>query len=574
MLRHARTMIPMLRALLVGSAAVTAVAASSVAVLSCADENDPETWVKKLGDPITKPGAVKRLIQFYEDRMTRANKDRSNPEVKGLVDKIIGPLTDAYVKGQLDEKTRIELIKLLADMRDARAKAAWIKGLSGFAQNAGASEDDVRWIAPAVGALKLEDCAEAMGQAFVKLEAGTQKGSQAYKNLHDSMLQLLSPSWKALMMERLNRPMSRPADKSTPEKVDAYRTELFWQTTAAEILAELKDPASVKSLFKVFLNPQKADVAGTASSAIIRMGKASVPFLLQALGGQDADVVEYAKANSGGNPEEAKSYVRWAAVMLGGIGRAEAGEPLIQALGGLDSDVNRAVVARELAKLPATPASIKAFQTAFEKVPPSTLMPLGDNARGQLMEEAAHFYDSALVPWMLKQIKEAKGEENDKNSLQISALTSAIKLMKKDQMADVKAAVEKEGTPVEKDAFKLAADVLNACGENVGCYLSKLQEPAAQEQKTQFIGLKSAYMLSILGNQGTAMEIAKQLQKVRNAAVRFTAVSAIDHLVQKDTGPVIDALQKIVDENKAKGDTNMMQSDTPVKQVIYRLRAR
>ena len=38
--------------------------------------------------------------------------------------------------------------------------------------------------------------------------------------------------------------------------------------------------------------------------------------------------------------------------------------------------------------------------------------------------------------------------------------------------------------------------------------------------------------------------------------------------------PVADALQKIVDENKAKDDRNMMQADAPVKEIVYRLRSR
>jgi hypothetical protein len=96
----------------------------------------------------------------------------------------------------------------------------------------------------------------------------------------------------------------------------------------------------------------------------------------------------------------------------------------------------------------------------------------------------------------------------------------------------------------------------------------------AQEEKTQFMGIKAAYMLAILGNAGTSMEIVKQLPKVKNAAVRFSAVSAIDHLTQNQPAPVADALQKIVDENKAKNDRNMMQADAPVKEIVYRLRAR
>ena len=575
MMRTARTIGPLVRALLFTTAGAVAFSAASLGVMGCNDENAPETWVKKLDDNIQRPAAIKRLIQFFEDAMTRANKDRNHADVKALLDKIIEPLTKTYVEGNLDDRSRIDLIKFLADSRDVRAKAAWIKACSGFAEGKGASEDDVRWAAPAIGATKLEEGAPALGQAFVKLEAGTQKGSQAYKNVHDAMIPLASPSWKPIIVERLNRRIDKPAGAGDNAKVAAYQNELFWQTTAAELAGELRDAGAVKPLFKVVMTPSKADVAGTASVALIKIGKEAVPFLMDALSGKDADLVEYAKANSGGSPDEAKSYVRAAAVVLGAIGRGDATSPMLLALENADSDVTRSVVARELTKLPSKPEIVKAFQAAYEKVSPTALMPpAGQNARSQLLEAASHFYDPQIVPWLLKAVKDAKGGENEKDAVQLAAIVSAIKLMNKGQAADVKVAVDKEGTSIEKDAFKLSADVVNGCGDNVGCYIAKVQEPAAQEQKTQFIGIKAAYMLSILGNAGTSMEIVKQLPKVKNAAVRFSAVQAIDHLTQKESAPVADALQKIVDENKAKDDRNMMQADAPVKEIVYRLRAR
>src|SRR5260221_3718652 len=322
------------------------------------------------------------------------------------------------------------------------------------------------------------------------------------------------------------------------------------------------------------MTASKADWGQTASVGLIKIGKDAVPVLIGALTGKDAELSDYAKTASGGNPEEAKSYIKAAALMLGAIGRGEAAGPMMQVLESADSDITRAVIAGELTKLPTKPELVRAFQAAFEKVGPTTLMPNGQNARAELVESAGRFYDPQLVAWSLKQIKEAKGGENEKNAVQIAGLVTAIKLMNKGQAGEVKAAVDKEGTPIEKDAFKLAADVVNGCADNVGCYTSKIQEPAAQEEKSQFMGIKAAYMLAILGNAGTSMEIVKQLPNVRNAAVRFSAVSAIDHLTQSQTAPVADALQKIVDENKAKDDRNMMQADAPVKQILYRLRAR
>ena len=190
--------------------------------------------------------------------------------------------------------------------------------------------------------------------------------------------------------------------------------------------------------------------------------------------------------------------------MLGAIGRGDAVAPMIQALAAADSDVTRAIIARELTKLPATPESEKAFQAAYDKVSPTALIPpRGSNARAANLEVArSHFYDPQIVPWLLKQIKDAKGGENEKDVVAARGLVTAIKLMNKAQAGDVKASVDKEGTPIEKDACKLAADVVNGCGDNVGCYLSKIQEPAAQEEKTQFMVIKAAYMLAIFGNAG------------------------------------------------------------------------
>lgn len=574
MLRNARSVAQVLRSLLLGTAAVATVATSAVMVVGCADENQPETWVKRLDDPVTRPAAIKRLMQFFEDAMTRSNKNREDANVKALLDKIVEPLTKTYVGGNLDDRTRIELIKFLADTRDARAKTAWFKACTDFGAGKGATEDDVRWSAPAIGALKLADGAQPLADAFVKLQAGTQKGSQAYKNLSDAMLQVKSPSWKAMLLERINRPMERVVPGATPDKVTAFQNEQFWQITAAQLLGELKETDAVKPLFKVVLNPQKADVAATASAAIMKIGKPAVPVLIDAMLGKDKEVVDAAAAASGGNAEEAKAYVRTAAVVLGALGSGDATLPMLQALGAADSDVNRAVLARELTKLPTTADAQKAFQAAFDKLGPSVMIPPAQNAKASLMEEASHFYDSELVPWVVKEVNGAKGADDEKGLVQTAGLLTSIKLMNKGQIGDVQKAVDKFGTQIEKDAFKLASEVLNACGDQFACYLSKVQEPAAQAQKTQFTGIKAGYMLGILGNAGSAQQIIAAMPKVKNASVRFVIASALDHLVQKDATPVADALQKMVDEDKAKGDAETIRADEAVKQVVYRLRAR
>ena len=63
------------------SATAVVLGASAMVLVACDDENDPKTWVKRLDDPAQRANAIKRLTQFYEDDMTKASNDTSNPQV-------------------------------------------------------------------------------------------------------------------------------------------------------------------------------------------------------------------------------------------------------------------------------------------------------------------------------------------------------------------------------------------------------------------------------------------------------------------------------------------------------------
>jgi hypothetical protein len=111
----------------VGAVALGAVLAAGL--VACDDENDPKTWTKRLDDPAQRANAIKRLTQFYEDGMTRANNNASAPEIKSLLDTITEPLTKTYVAGGLDDKTRVDLMKFLAETHDPRTQPAIAKSL-------------------------------------------------------------------------------------------------------------------------------------------------------------------------------------------------------------------------------------------------------------------------------------------------------------------------------------------------------------------------------------------------------------------------------------------------------------
>jgi hypothetical protein len=529
-------------------------------------DDEPRAWIDRLEDPKQRQSAVEHLLSMARDDASGAS---------ALFDAIVEPLTKAYVAGGLDARARVELIRFLAESRDVRSKAAWMKACTGFAEGTGPTEDDVRWAAPAIASAKLDEAVPDLGRAYWKLEAGTQRGAGAYKAVHDAMLELKSPIWWDMLVERLGRPVVKPLRANDGSRVTAYQNEIFWQTTAAEILGEFHHEAAVEPLFKVVVDPTKSDIAGFASVALMKIGRKAVPPLLDVLSGSDTEMVEYAKTVSVGRPDAETSHVRAAAIVLGAIGRAEAVAPLLRALASTKSDTTRAVIARELTKFARTPELEKGFMAAFEKVSPTTVMlPWEQPARPELLEAAAHLYDPGLVPWLLKQIQTARGSDDQKAAVKAAALVSAIRLMNKGDVGRVQSALERAGTPIERNEFELAKGVVDECGENVDCYVSKLVDPAALADKPQFAGIKAGYMLAILGKADTSRAILKVFPAIRNAAVRYIAVSAIDHLTQTDPLPVANALQAIIDEDRAKNDRNMMAADAPVRQIVYRLRAR
>lgn len=593
MFRTAGRIAPLLGSLLVGAPAAALVTLSTGAIVGCADENDPETHVKKLSDPATSPQAVTRLIQFFEDAMTRDNKDRNGATVKPLLDKIVEPMTQTCVNGDLDERTRSKLIKFLSDARDPRAEPCLVKVLKDYKPEG--TEEDVRWAVRAVGAMKLKNAAAPLVEVFTKMKASKPKASQVFRDVADAMTELAEAdaatgkSWESQLIGLINRPINDPKDMAT------LKDELVWQITAAQVLGIIKSEGAVVPLLKMVLTPLKADAHATAILALVKIGKPAIGPTVALLKGENKDLVDYSKvetlkAQGGGDKPSAEAqkaaanaYVNTAALVLATIGREESVEPMLSALEKAE-DIPRAIIARELSKIPKSPDTKKAFQTAFEKTPVTLSIPPGQGAREALVEAATMFFDAAFTPWIVKTALDAKGEEGDLAPVREASLAAALKLMTADQVAEVQKlydlkATGADGKPstlgkgLEKE-FKLAQEVVKACGDKVDCYLGKMAEPASHEKETQFQGIKSVYMVGVYGGPEVRQKLVDLMPKLKNAAVRFVAVTLIDHFSPKGDPGMAQKLQAIVDEAEQKKDAQMMSANAPFKTVIYRMNAR
>jgi hypothetical protein len=585
MLRTVRKITPVLSALAFGFAGVAGVTAASTVLVGCEDESKPEYHIKRLDDPVMRPAAVKRLIQFFEDAMTRADKNREDPNVKALLDKIVPPLSKAYVAGGLEDSTRFAILKLLADSHDVRAKDAWIKALVDYQPNV--SEDEAKNAARAIAksAVRDQEALDAMVGVFMKLQAGTEKGALVFKDFMEAMTEISAPSWEPQLLERINRPMEQldpQKDKDNKDKITAYRNEQFWQITSAEILGTIKSAKAVKPLFKCIVNPNKADVAASAVMAIVKSGKDAIPVLSDIVLGKDQELNDFAKGVVKTAPEAA--VVRNAALVIGTVGRADGVKPLLEALAQAKDDATKAIIARELSKLPSSDDSLNAYMDVLVKMPVSVDLPTGETAAAMLTEMVDGYYNPSVMDKLIKRGNEAKGSDEDKHTIRDSSIVAMIHLMKKEQLDQVEKAIngwapKPDENKLEKEAFAKSKAVVVACTDKIECYLAKLEEPALQEQKDQVAAIKAAYMLGILGSDparmdSTRSEIIKRLPKIKNAAIKFAAGKAIDHLTPAGDKAAADAIKKVMDENKLKGDHNVILGDAPLKQIMFRILAR
>src|SRR5215203_103498 len=98
MLRSSRTVVSLIRSLVLGTATTTTATVMVASMLvGCKDESQPDFWVEKLSDTAWKARAVKRLEQFFEDAVTRNGNDIKAAGVQDLISKTVDPLTQLYV---------------------------------------------------------------------------------------------------------------------------------------------------------------------------------------------------------------------------------------------------------------------------------------------------------------------------------------------------------------------------------------------------------------------------------------------------------------------------------------------
>jgi hypothetical protein len=574
-MKIARTLCCTLRLLSAATSIVVPLGVCCAALVACDDENDPKTWVKRLDDPAQRANAIKRLTQFYEDDMTKASNNTSAPEVKSLLDMIIEPLTKQYMAGGLDEKTRVDLMKFLAETHDPRTQPALAKALKDFEM--GKTDDEGRVAAESIHAMakagtKIDQTViDELWSMFSKFKLSKAQSERLYHAVHDAVLAVNDPTYCAKAIEKLTAPVT--------QDVDSQKDQLmWWQLTSVQLISEQRCTKAVKPLVVTLLTPTKTSTLGaTIQFALLKMAKDAEPELIKALTGQDPD---YAKASEG---FEDKAGIGVVAEVLAQLGRPAGRDAILKVLPTADTDTARTELAQALPQMPSDPAVEPAFLDAYKKLTwDSSDKLLGSlKARAALAQQSAKFYDPKLLDWLMKELKKAPDY-----SARLVMLEAAAKLMTPDRKAeivDAMAKVKKE-TPADifqlsQQMFEYSSSALDKCKMDTNCYIALLDEPIPSASPLAYAkAVKATWMTVIYGGganaTATRAELLKHVEKVHNAGARLALCEAIDELAPKGDVAAADALDKIVAADAKTGDKSLIASDNTVAQVAWRLRVR
>ena len=261
------------------------VVVASTCIVGCADENDPKTWVKRLDDPAQRAPAIKRLDEMFNAAMGSSNNNREEAKVKAVVDDAIEGLAKTYTAGGLDEKTRKDLMKLIADMGDQRAAPAFAKAFKDY--EPGKNDEDVKFASQGTsrisnaGKLTDQPLIDALWDCFAKFQPSKAKSINLVKDLQGAVKTIKHPSWGPKAVALLNAPVNDP--KNPEQGMDQLQ---FWQLTAVQLIGDTKFTAGVGPLVKVLMTPTKKDLTFPVRLALHKMPKEAEPELIKALKGR------------------------------------------------------------------------------------------------------------------------------------------------------------------------------------------------------------------------------------------------------------------------------------------------
>ena len=543
---------------------------ASLIVVAChADPEDAAGQAEELADPVRRQNAINNLQKIYSKRLQDNDGDRSAAAVQEFATQVCDKLTQAYIDNPMDTQNGLTMLDLMKEMRDACAIPALTKALD-WRQEV-SEEHAIR----AAQTIQFIDVPEGEKAAL----------AQAIGTSLDKVRQARGID-NRMRIEMIRALGSLESTAATPilTKVATAQTEeqnFLINRLAAQQIGQLGDPAAVDAMINglyIFApNNPAMRMNDVAAESLVRIGRPSLEPLLAVLRGENEEVnaiaQAYIEAVRQRNAEAAEAMsVRQttgseATYALGSLGFREAMDPLMAETQAEDAfrKVNGAIA---LVRLNHAEGDVPRVRQALLDV----YNAMEDDYQGvafkaQLIAGIRSLYDPETLPFLL-----AQGRDTDQQpGVRLEAVTAYALLANKDEMARLTTWL----AGAESDAYyqnfvtstEKAVATANECDENIECYIGKLND-AEQE-----VVRKAAFMLGRLG-RGNDQVIAALVDKLshQDAAVRLSAVAAIDRVAVSGSQAAIDKIDELREREEGRAIWNEFSREAlPIQ---ARLRAR
>lgn len=559
-----------------GSSSAQASASSSVA--TGPTESTLAPFVADLRDVAKRDAAIKRLSQAVTDAFAADQGKTPQPNVERTLNTVVEPLTASCVHGDLPTQLRNNVVKLLADTHDPRARPCLKKALEDYRPDS--DGEDVTNVLLAIAQTK----DKALLEPLMTLFRGFQFSKAKAKPLGQRLLAALEAVVDGTVEADLLALIASPMPDASNAVMDDVLNQGYWQKTAASLLGELRAPAAVRPLLQMVLSPAKAPLAMTALIALVKIGTPSVAPTVALLRGEDRELIRHSESEqlrlAGGAPSEAekaaakRAHVSIAAEILGNIGTATCGEEILAAMAQAEP-LDRSILALSLTRVPSTAPIVDAYKRAAEETDASVELPSG-SAKAQLLSRVSDFADPKLVTWLLPYAKTAKAPADERAALLQASFIAAVKLMTAEQIKEVEAfgATEIEGAAIASSfttQLQQASELLRKCGTEVNCYLEAVKNPDHQDKAKEFIAVKALHMLAAFGDPKTRDTLVELLPGLASPVVRSTALLVVERLTPRDGKAVAAKLRAFHERALASKDSERTALTQPFLQTAARL---
>lgn len=539
----------------------------ALVVVGCSDASSDEAFVRRLERPEWQAAAAREIrARFHAARDRDARTGGS--EAKRLADVAVSPLARACETSPSEDLPVVA--DTLAVLDDPRGAPCWLRALSEPRTPAGN-------LLRAVSKHRIEGAARPI---WDRLSPVTR--SPVTRELHAALLAAVDPSLGKPALDVLRDRESQP-----PEQRE---TALYRRVLAVEVLGRLRDPRAVPLLLAEVVAPPEPDVVPTVLSALVRIGRPALGPTLDLLAGRDRTLealwtshwqeLERSKALPPGAARPTTAGA--AAVVLGALGLPEAITPLVERAKTVDP-ATRAVIATELALLPASPESVACIRSVYESTPVELVLPPGVGAKAAVAEAAGRLFDPAVVPWLVGGALAAKGDPTLRDEARAGALRTALKLAEVDQLPLVERLMKSKSAGPSGRSSELGAgfqhewratrEQLDSCRGELPCLFGRVERGLGQSH-VDFATLKATYALGRRAEPRHAAALTDLAFRVRDPALGLLLTRIVDRLSPAGAPDIEREIERRLVLEEVPGDAPEAVARAPLRTLALRLRAR